>query len=85
LAPKVPKALKLLWAHQMVLLGGLDQVKIVSVCMEIVLTSMQDRCMVCAERTIASEIILGAIDGRSTKQVPSVASTSRRSTKRVST
>jgi hypothetical protein len=37
--------------------------KIVSVCLEIVLISMQDRCMVCAERTIASEIILGATDG----------------------
>ena len=37
--------------------------KLVSVCLEIVLILMQDRCMVCAERTIGSEIILNAPDG----------------------
>jgi hypothetical protein len=36
--------------------------KIVLVCLEIVLFSTQDRCMVCAECTIASEIILGTTD-----------------------
>jgi hypothetical protein len=46
---------------------------------------MQDRCIVCAERTIASKIILGTTDGRSTKRVTSFVSTSRRSTKWVST
>jgi hypothetical protein len=34
--------------------------KLVSVRLEVVLVSAQDRCMVCAERTISSEIILGA-------------------------
>ena len=37
--------------------------KIDSVCLEIVLNLMQDRCTVCAERTIGSEIILDAPDG----------------------
>ena len=36
---------------------------LVSVRLEIVLLSVQDRCMVCAERTIGSEIILDAPDG----------------------
>jgi hypothetical protein len=36
---------------------------LVLVCLEIVLTLTQDRCMVCAERTIGSEIILHAPDG----------------------
>jgi hypothetical protein len=31
--------------------------------LEIVLTLMQDRCTVCAERTVCSEIILDALDG----------------------
>jgi hypothetical protein len=35
----------------------------VSVCLETVLVSVQDRCMVCAKRTIGSEIILNAPDG----------------------
>ena len=34
----------------------------VSVCLQIVLSLTQDRCMVCAERTIGSEIILAAPD-----------------------
>ena len=37
--------------------------KLVSVCLEIVLILTQDRCTVCAERTIGSEIILDAPDG----------------------
>ena len=32
----------------------------VSVCLEMVLLSVQDRCMVCAKRTIGSETILDA-------------------------
>ena len=36
--------------------------KLVSICLEIVLILMQDRCTVCAERTIGSEIILDAPD-----------------------
>jgi hypothetical protein len=35
----------------------------VSVCLEIVLILTQDRCTVCAERTIGSEILLDAPDG----------------------
>ena len=31
--------------------------KLVSVCFEIVLISIQDRCMVCTERTIGLEIV----------------------------
>jgi hypothetical protein len=37
--------------------------KLVSVDLEIVLILTQDRCMVCAEHTIGSEIILDAPDG----------------------
>ena len=36
--------------------------KLVSVYLEIVLVLMQDRCTVCTERTIGSEIILAAPD-----------------------
>jgi hypothetical protein len=47
----------------MVLLGDEAQVDAVLVCLDIVLTLMQDRCTVCTERTIGSEIILDAHDG----------------------
>jgi hypothetical protein len=36
---------------------------LVSVCLEILLILTQDRCTVCAERTIRSEIILDAPGG----------------------
>jgi hypothetical protein len=36
---------------------------LVLVCLEIELTLMQDRCTVCAERTLGSEIVLDAPDG----------------------
>jgi predicted RNA-binding protein with PUA domain len=36
---------------------------LVSVCLEIVLILMKDRCTVCGERTIGLEIILDAPDG----------------------
>jgi hypothetical protein len=36
---------------------------LVSVGLETMLVSVQDRCMVCAKRTIGSKIILGAPDG----------------------
>jgi hypothetical protein len=35
--------------------------KLVSVHLKVVLVSAQEWCMVCAERTIGSEIILGAL------------------------
>jgi hypothetical protein len=38
---------------------------LVLVCLEIVLILMQDRCTVCAERSIGSEISLDAPDGSS--------------------
>ena len=38
--------------------------KLVSVCLEIVLILTQDRYMVCAKRTIDSEIVLNARDGK---------------------
>ena len=41
--------------------------KLVSVCLEIVLILTQDRCSVCVEGTIGSEIILDARDGTPTK------------------
>ena len=44
----------------MVLLGDVDLWNLVSVCWEPVL--VQDRCTVCAERTIGSEIISDAPD-----------------------
>ena len=47
----------------MVFLGDEAQVEIFSVCYEIVLILTQDRCMVCAERTIGSKIILDEPDG----------------------
>jgi hypothetical protein len=42
----------------MVLLGSVYKWKLVLVRLEMVLVSAQDRCTVCAERTIGSEIIL---------------------------
>jgi hypothetical protein len=36
---------------------------LVLVCLEIVLILTQDNCMVCAERSIASEIVFDALDG----------------------
>jgi hypothetical protein len=37
--------------------------KHVFVSLEIVLFSTQDRCLICVERAIGLEIILGALDG----------------------
>jgi hypothetical protein len=36
---------------------------LILVCLEIVVTLTQDRCMVCADRSIGSEIILDAPNG----------------------
>ena len=47
----------------MVLLGDAGEVKLISVRFEVVLVSTQDRCTVCAKRTIGSEISLDAPDG----------------------
>jgi hypothetical protein len=40
-----------------------DMANLVSVHLEMVLVSVQDRCMVCAKRTIGLEIILGEANG----------------------
>jgi hypothetical protein len=61
-ALNVPSALKSFWMHSMVLIGDEAEVK-GSVYSEIVLIRTQDRCTVCVERTIGSEIILDAHDG----------------------
>ena len=47
----------------MVFIGDEAQVEALSVCLEIVLILTQDGCIVSAERTIGSEIILDALDG----------------------
>ena len=46
----------------MVLLGTKLNWKVASVCLEIVLILTQDRCTVCAKRTIGSDIVLDASD-----------------------
>ena len=47
----------------MELLGDVGDVESHSVRLEMVLVLVQDRCTVCAEHTIGSEIILDAPDG----------------------
>ena len=49
--------------HVMALLGDVVKLRLISVYLEIVLTSMQDRCTVCAKCNIGSEISLDAPDG----------------------
>ena len=50
----------------MVLLGDEAQLKLILVRLEIVLILTQDRCTVCAERTIGLEIVLDVPDGTPT-------------------
>ena len=47
----------------MVILGDVGHVESRSVRLELVLVLVQDRCTVCAKRTVGSEIILDAPDG----------------------
>ena len=47
----------------MELLGDVGHVESRSVCLETVLVLMEDRCTVCAKRTIGSDIVLDAPDG----------------------
>ena len=42
--------------------------KLISVLLEIVLILAQDRCMVCVERTIGSEIVLDTPDGTTSNE-----------------
>jgi hypothetical protein len=46
----------------MELLGDVGHVESISVRLETVLVSVQDRCTICARRTIGLEIILDALD-----------------------
>ena len=47
----------------MELLGDMSHVEACFSALEVVQIFMQDRCMVCAERTIGSENVLDAPDG----------------------
>jgi hypothetical protein len=47
----------------MELLGDVGHANLVSVCLEMVLVSVQDRCMVCAKYTIVLEIVLDEANG----------------------
>ena len=47
----------------MELLGDVDHVESHSIRLEMVLVLVQDRCTVCAKRTIGSDIVLDAPDG----------------------
>ena len=49
--------------HPMEQLGEWVMSNLVLICLDMVLVSVQDSCMVCAKRTIGLEIILDATDG----------------------
>ena len=49
--------------YPMELVGVCVMSNLVSILLDTVLVSVQDRCMVCAKHTIGSEIILDAPDG----------------------
>jgi hypothetical protein len=51
------------FGQTMELLGDVGQMEACFVSFEIVLMSIQDRCIVCAGHVIVMEIILGAPDG----------------------
>ena len=55
--------LEIVGMHMMALLADVFKWRLISVHLEIVLTSTQDRCTVCARYTIGSEISLDAPDG----------------------
>ena len=61
--PNIPLAQKLFWTHPMELLGDLGLVEPHSVRLEMVLVLVQDRCTVCAKRTIAIDIVWDTPDG----------------------
>ena len=47
----------------MELLGDVGHVESRSVCLEVVLVLVQDRCTVCVQRTIGPDVVLDAPDG----------------------
>ena len=59
----VPLAYKSFWTHRMVPLGDEAQVEARFGLSDMVLILTQDRCTVCAERTIVSDIVLDTPDG----------------------
>ena len=61
--PNVSYAWKSFWTHPIELLGDVGQVESDFVPFGDSVVSVQDRCTVCAKRTIGSEIILDAPDG----------------------
>ena len=54
--PNVPQAQKSFWMHPMELLGEWAMSNLVSIHLDTVLVSVQDRCTVCARRTIGSKM-----------------------------
>jgi hypothetical protein len=61
--PNEPYAQLSFWTHTMELLGDVGHVNLVLTRLETVLGSVQDRCTVCAKRTIGLEISLEEADG----------------------
>jgi hypothetical protein len=61
--PNVPQAQKMFWTHPIERLGDVGHVESHFSPFGDVLVSMQDRCIVYANHTIGSEIILDAPDG----------------------
>ena len=61
--PNVPQAQNSFLMHLMELLGEWVMSNLISIRLEMVLVSEQDRCTVCAKHTIGLEIILDAPDG----------------------
>ena len=59
----VPQAQNSFWMHLLELQGEWVMSNLVSICLDTVLVSVQDRCMVYAKHTIGSEIVLDTIDG----------------------
>ena len=53
----IPQAQISFWTHPMELQGDVGQVESHSVCLEMVLVLVQDRCTVYAKRSIGSDII----------------------------
>jgi hypothetical protein len=59
----IPQAQKSFWTHTIDHLGDVFMWNLILVCLETVLVSVQDRCTVCANHSIALEIVLTAPDG----------------------
>jgi hypothetical protein len=56
----IPQAQESFWTHPMEVLGDVGMSNLVLDCLETVLLSVQDRCMVWAKHTIGLEIIWDA-------------------------